>query len=376
MIKLWSIILAVLALTWFSCLRTDSLRESKGKQDRLFFSLAVLVLVFFAGLRTAYNDTSNYLYGYISDSATPPLEILIRQPLKLGDCPGFFYTCSFMKLLRFDEHLFIFSFAAFDVCVYLWFIRKHSPDLLLSVFLFIVKCYFFFFAGMKQATASAIALFAVEAALNRHWVRYAVALLIAATFHPFVLLYATVPLLLGRKPWSKTTYIMIGLVLLLGYFFAFATGVFSYLAQLIGDTYSAEDLASGTGVNIFRFLVSFANVAVCFIFRHSLYDDSEPADDLFFHLSMIGTAFMFLSLFGNQILIGRIPAYFSAFSCLNLSYAVYRMSKEPRAVWLKPSVILGFTLFFTYEELINADFWGRYRSINLVEFLYSVRKII
>ena len=277
-----------------------------------------------------------------------------------------------LKSIGYDEHVFIFAYAAFTVSVYLHFLRKYSCDLSTSIFLFLANGYLFLMAGIKQSAATAIALLALTAAFNKQWARFGIRLFIASCFHPYVLLYAIVPLLLNRKPWGTTTYLLLILSIVIGATFTFATSIMSRLSELIGESYTAEELQSGTGVSFFRFLFSALTIVVCLVFRRALFDGTDIKQNVFFHLSLIGTSFMFLALFGNQILIGRIPQYFAPASCITLTFALSTISKTRRFFWLKPLILLAFFGFFLYENVYLKTFWERYKAISIIELFDSL----
>ena len=58
------------------------------------------------------------------------------QWLSLGSNPGFTFIQNVMYHLGFSSQDFLMCFALFSVVVYFWFIRKHSEDIVFSVFLF------------------------------------------------------------------------------------------------------------------------------------------------------------------------------------------------------------------------------------------------
>lgn len=350
--------------------------QSEKRKTPWCYLIMCVLLVLVAGLRTEYNDTITYIGSYNDIVDTPLLPDLLRNfRFSFGWNPGFQFVNSLMKSLGFDAHLFIMTYAAFTLISTLRFIRHYSTNIATTTFFFFVTGYFFIFAGIKQAVAAAIMLYAVEAALHRRWLKFVIIGLIAMTFHPYVLLFAVVPFIINKKPWSGTTFLIMLITGILSAFMTLFSSIALQIVNLVGDSFTEEEVITGRGVNIFRVLVYVVCFVVMFIYRHELYDDADPAIKLFFHLHLIAGCFMFTALFGNQILIGRLPAYFNAMTCLNLAYMAETLGKNKRTAMIKPLMFLGFILYSGYEDVLLKPFWLRYNAISVTEFLRSVLKV-
>ena len=372
MVKMACILLAAMFFAGESQRRTNSFDD--GTRDRFFYVFLAIILIFFAGLRVKYNDTSTYIGSYNDPNDTPLLRELLRDKelLKnLGENPGFRIFNSFMRSIGFDSHLFIMTYAIIGVSLNLWFIQKHTDDFRFAAFHYFVNGYMFAFAAIKQSTAAAISLVAVDAAMEGKWGKYAFFLILATLFHPYSLIFLIVPLFINKKPWSTLTYIILGIFLVLGVAFPITARLMSQLAELVGDSFSEDDLLAG-GVNVFRFLTYFACIALYFLFRKQIYNDSSKEDDLIFQLAIFGSMFMFLALFGNQILIGRVPSYFSAYNTLALTFACNKISRSEGNRSIKPLVFALFLVYFWYEHLHLKPFWSRYDAITIKQFFSYV----
>ena len=372
------ILLGVMFFATLSQNRTNTLK-SQNKQDYLFYMIVLVWLCLFAGLRTSYNDTFTYIASYNDPVDTPNLAGYFARfnTYSIGDNPAFGFFNAIMKSLHLNSYCFIMIYAVATVTLNLWFIRKYTDDFGFAVFRYFTSSYFFAFAGLKQAIASAVVLVAVDAALSSKWIKYSAFLILAILFHPYAFMFIIVPWLIGKKAWSRTTYIIILSFVILGITFPITTKLMSYLASFLGDEFSSVELNTG-GVNFFRFLVYFVCVVYYFINREILYSDETREQNLFLNLSVFGSMFMFLALFGNQILIGRLPAYFSSISVISLTYACNNISSYKRNILKKDFsidklvVFILFTAFFLYEEFINRSFWNRYHAITIIGFIKSL----
>ena len=114
----------------------DSIECRYHRKERFFYIIMAIGLVLFAGLRTGYNDTYTYLYGYNTISRNPDWKQQIDW-MKIGENPGFVYVQGLLTSWNVSAQSFLMLFSVFTVGVNLWFFRKYSCNLWLSVLLFI-----------------------------------------------------------------------------------------------------------------------------------------------------------------------------------------------------------------------------------------------
>ncbi len=133
-------------------------------------------------------------------------------------------------------------------------------------------------------------------------------LILAATFHPYVLIYLLIPFL-TFKPWSKWTYVFLGAFVAAGFALESLLGSIVDLTAMLGDTYSEEELV-GEGISIFRVLVSNVPLFLTFVYRRQLFQTSSREDHLMVNLAMLNGAIMFVGLFGTAIYFSRMASFF------------------------------------------------------------------
>ena len=176
-------------------------------KERLFFFALAIVMILFAGLRTQYNDTFTYTYGYEHISLEGG--ILNGIHWKIGNNPGFAVVNRILFSMGLSSQSFLLFYAAVTLGIYLWFIRKYTKNIWLSVFLFIMLgSYTFTLAAIKQCIAVAFCLVGVDRAINRKKISFVLWVLLGTLFHPYALMYLLVPLLFFR-PWSGKTYLLL-----------------------------------------------------------------------------------------------------------------------------------------------------------------------
>ena len=243
--------------------------------------LLIVYLSLFAGLRTGYNDTYTYMSSYKAMQPFP--DILTGFSWKLGDNPGFVLLNSLMKAAGFSAQTFVLFYSTLFVASAVSFLKRYSSSFTLSIFLFIcAHGYLFSLAAMKQCASIAIGLWAIPYVLKRKWIRFAAIILLAATFHPYILLFLLIPTL-RFKPWTARTWILLVVTLGTGLFLPQIIGTVIDAATLLGDGYDANNFM-GEGVNIFRVLVASVPVFLALLSRRNMARSSDTDNDYLFIL--------------------------------------------------------------------------------------------
>ena len=237
---------------------------------------------------------------------------------------------------------------------------------MLSLFLFFAtNAYTLTAAAVKQSTAIALSLVAVTFALEKKWFSFAILMFLAATFHPYVLVFALVPFL-TFKPWSKMTYIMLAAFIFAGFMLESLLGTIVDITSMIGDTYSEESLI-GEGINIFRVLVANMPLILTYMYRRLLFQNSTRADNLMINLAMLNGAIMFVGIFGTAIYFSRLASFFTIAQCVALPRILSRLPQDRRRFYTV-AMIIGYCFFFVYANVINQSFDTNFCRITLFEY--------
>lgn len=336
------------------------------RKERLFYSIMAIGMVLFAGLRTMYNDTLTYLYGY---------EILSRQEdvfsqidwLKIGDNPAFIFVQGILLKLGASKQTFLMLFSIFTVLVPLWFLRKYSCNLWLSIFLYVsIAGYTFSLAAIKQCTAMAFCLIATDRAINKKYISFLIYLLLGSLFHPYALMYLVVPFLFFR-PWSKYTLIMLVVFAILGFALESLLGTLLNVTDMLGENYSAESF-TGEGVNPFRLAVVSVPTLLSALLIQQISEHEEREQYLMMNLTMLNAEIMFVALFGTANYFARLANYFIPFQAISIPWLLKHYDYNGRRTMMFLAVV-GYILFFLYG---NIGFDAGFRSISLGTYLRSL----
>jgi hypothetical protein len=334
-------------------------------KEKFFFSLLAIGMAVFVGLRTAGNDTYRLMYEATSSNISDISQI---NWTSFASAPGLQFVCICLKSIGATTQDYFMLFALFTVCTDLWFVRKYSEDIWLSVFFFITMgVYTFTMAAIKQTTAVAFLLIATDRAIEKKNVRFIIWVTIAMLFHPYSFVYLIVPLLFF-KPWTKRTYFLIaGSVLVALGLSRFMGGILD-MTDALGGSY--DDTAFvGEGVNIFRVLVVFVPVVLSFFLKNTFTDDEENRTPyLIMNLSMVNAFVMFIGLFGTANYFARLANYFLIFQTLSLPWLLKQFVGKSKRIMLVGSLVCYFAYFYYGTVIANGVFDNEYRFTTLAEF--------
>lgn len=320
-----------------------------GQSKFIYFGIVIWAILF-AGLRTRYNDTYNYINSFnilVSDE--------VNWKMLLEPYGGFeVFQALIKREFNANPQMLIFI-SSFICCVLiLSFVIRNTNHFSASIFLFFINDYIFLMEGIKQAIAIAIALWVIDAYLNEKYIRAIVLLLLAMTFHPYIICLCCIPFL-KRKAWDLKTIII---TIIFAIAFTNLDSIFSLLS-VIGKDYSNDAFTDYT-INPFRVIVEFIPVAISFIYRKNIQQTNDTYLTLGVNMRFISFIFIFLGLFYNPIYLGRMSMYFSMLSVI----AIPKMLEAAFEGEKNRSILsLGYYAFFGLYFLLDLTKLG---SISLL----------
>lgn len=356
-----------------SCRRLNEFGQPEYvRKDRFFFFLMAFAMAFFVGLRTRGNDTFTYRSMYEAlEPGTNPIQLLTST--KIASSPGLYFLSACLKNIGATTQDYFMVCALFTVLVYLWFLRKHTTDIWLSVFYFITMgVYTFTMAAIKQTLAVAFLLIATDCAFDRKWLKYLLWVAVAELFHPYAFVYLVVPFL-SFCPWSRKTWYLLAGTVVVAFFLPRLMDLIGDMTDAMGYDYDADAFA-GSGVNTFRVIVVWVPLVLSFICREQLRGSENREQNMVINLSMINSVIMFIGLFGTANYFARLANYFLMFQCLALPRILQKFDR-PSERMLRFSSEVGFLGFFYYGTTVaQGSFDGNYSFITVSEFLKQLFK--
>ena len=369
MSSLWIVFAAALILAALIDNR-DNTYWLKGyrKKDRLLTFILFLMLAFFCGLRTWGNDTGTYLNMY---KIIPLWDSYQANPTyEYSDGMGFGALSSIIKTMGFSSQDYLMFYAFLTLIPYVLFVRKYSKTLLFGVFLmFATGFYTFSLAAIKQSMATGLCLLAVDRAIEKKWIGYAIYMVLACMFHPYALIYLLVPFVFF-KPWTGYTFVFMGLSIMVSIFLEALLGTVLDVTDMMGASYD-ETSFTGEGINIFRVTVSFIPLILASFYGKTLFKNNTRAENHLFNLAMLNALIMFVGMFGTANYFARLANYFLPAQVVVLPSILSRFNQKERQ-WLVPLCILGYLGYFYYENNIIRPFATSYGHMSFWEYLFSL----
>ena len=372
MTKLVPSIVFSLIMAWLSENSSHYRLNEDGKlvytyKDKVFYFILAASMAVFVGLRTRGNDTYGYRLMY-ENIGTGLDNIANIDWSDFAAAPGLQCYGVILKTLGATTQDYFMVTALITVGIYLWFIRKYTCNIFLSIFYFITMgAYTFTMAAIKQTLAVAFLLLATDNAIQRKWIRYLLWVMFAGLFHPYAFIYLVVPFA-TFSPWSKgTLFLLVGSVFV-ALFMSRFLGAIDSLTEALGYDYDENEFA-GAGVNIFRVLVVWVPLVLSFMRKEKLRRSNDRTINIIINLMMLNAVIMFIGLFGTANYFARLANYFLIFQTIALPWILRLFAFEDRKLLTAMSIV-GFSAYCYYGEAIaNGSFDLNYNFITFWEYI-------
>ena len=323
------------------------IQETKKSVKIIVLALLCLVLCGFAGLRTRYNDTGNYIQNFLN---TPKkLSTIFKGEFKISGV--YLYELWNYVIFNFvseNPNVWLFLCSAVFVLPTIYIIAKHAKSFTLSMFLLMVAGgYLFSLAGLKQAMATGIVLMGIPLLLKRRYLKYYIFCFVAMGFHTYSLIYLLLPLL-GRELFNKRTIIFCITMIVVGLALSSFAGVISELIEFFGKDVEEETITTGS-VNILRAAVYAVPFVLAVLGRNKIREECSETEKRFIKIALLSSVFMILAIFGNPILFGRVPYYFGIGIVITLPILISSVFNEEDAKIITIIAIVFYLAFCVYE---------------------------
>ena len=369
MSELWLLMAVTIFLAWFAQryaykpAQYPSIRSYAPR--KCVVVLIFLILAVYIGMRRYYNDTYTYRSIYEAMATFPVFWDSFSS--SIGDNPGFNIVNAFLRTQGISSQNYLMIYSLVTNALYIYFLWKFSPNFPISVFLyFTVGSYTFTGAAIKQSIATAICAAALTFIFKKKYVPYFICILLAATFHPYALMFLFVPLL-TYKPWSKWTYIILIAFISAGFLLDSLLGTIVDITTMMGEEYDVSSF-SGEGVNVFRVLVCNIPTLLTFMFSKQMFRDTTPQINMMVNLCMINGAIMFVGMFGTANYFARLANYFVIAQTVALPWIVSKFSAKSR-LFINTGMIVGYLGYFYYQHGIYQPFERDFSRLTLLEYI-------
>lgn len=371
MFKLLTVFVIALLLAYASE-RNTKLALAKGysytpRKDWAYVAL-VVVLTLFAGLRTSYNDTWNYINGF---NNAPGLSEFLSDPENFNPFlnPVFYLYQSALKTWFGNSQMLIFISAAFMQVCFILFFKRYSENFLFSIFLyFTLGTFVFTLAAIKQVMGMAIVTLAFPYLEKKKFGRYYLIVLLAMLVHTYAIAFAILPLFKSR-PWKLFTFVFVAVMVALMMNFEQAITAFMEQANELGKTLAEYELFDNNTINVFRLGVYAVPPVISLIFQKWVFNKTNERNNILIHMSIISLACMSMGTQAGANMFGRMGTYFELGTICCLPMMLKRIFEERSYQLIAGIACVSFLGFFVYANAINITFDFEYQAISFGYFL-------
>ncbi len=335
------------------------------------YVLLVVVLTLFAGLRTSYNDTWNYISGYIG---APTLAEFLSEPenLNIFKNPLFFAFRSLLKSLGCNAQMLILITSFITQAGILRFLKRYSQHFVFSVFLyFTLGTFAFTLAALKQVLAMAVAVLAFPQLEKRHWLRYYLIIFVAMLFHTYALAFAVLPFFVV-KPWRSFTFLFVAAMVVLMMNFEASVTAFMEQANDLGKTLADYEVFDDATINLFRLSVYAVTPIISLAFRSWALRKSTRMDNVLIHMSIISLAFMSMGTQSGANMFARMATYFELGTLCCLPNMLGNIFTRRSYRLISVLAVVCFFGFFVYANEVRLQFDQEYQAMSLWQFLMGL----
>lgn len=375
MIKILLLMIASLILAHISEQNTKAIVAS-GQRYVAYkdwaYVLLVTILVLFAGLRTSYNDTYNYIRFY---QKAPTLSEFFADSDNLNPFknPLFYIYQSFLRTCGFDAQVLIFTSSCISQICLVRYFKTYSHSFVVSIFIyFTLGTFVFTLAAIKQVLGMAVVSLAFPHLNKRHWGRYYFLIVIAMLIHTYAIAFAVLPLFMVR-PWRRFTFVFVATVVVLTMNFESAITAFMEQANDLGKTLAEYEVFDDATINTFRLAVYAVTPLISFAFQKWVLRNSAPMENVLIHMSIISLAFMSMGTQSGANMFARMATYFELGTICCLPQMIQDTFEEKSCRLVVGVAAICFLGFFLYDNAIAGNFSQEYQAIGLWEFLVSVK---
>ena len=335
------------------------------------YILLVVVLTLFAGLRTSYNDTGMYMRSF---SSAPAVAEFLGNSENLNPFrnPLYMFYRSALREITDNPQILIFTTSAFTQICFVRFIKRYSDNFTFSIFFYFgLGTFVFTLAALKQVVAMAIITLAFPYLTEGKLGKYYLLMIMAMLVHTYAIAFVLLPLF-RTKPWRLFTFFFIAVTAVIVMNFESAITAFLEQAEELGKSIAEYEVFDDATINVFRLAVYAVTPMISLFFQRWVLRNTDNADHLLIHMSILSLAFMFMGTQSGANMFGRMGNYFELGTICCLPSMLKKTFDDRSYKAITVLACVGFFGFFFYANAINSSFDQAFRSISLLEFIVSL----
>ena len=365
------ILLIVTGLAYLSQKQSMKYTHEDGRKHwDIFLVLLIVFLVLFAGLRTYYNDTANYILGF--KHSVNIYEFLgDMRNIEILNNPLFYGFQALIRTFTDNANIFLMLCAIVVNVLNIRFIKRNVEieDFALSMFIYVaLGTLMISIAAQKQILAMSILTLALTRLFQKKYLSFYFIVFMAGLVHSYAWMFAVLPLL-NSKPWTFKTYIMLLFTFVFMNTFQASIMRFLEVADEIGKDVPLEEVLDGNKMNIFRVLVYSIIPLVTLLFKNRLRNKYNEKTQIFIQMSIVSMLFMLMGTMNGANMFGRMGNYFEFGFICSLPWLIRELFNEKSVKLISITLVVCFISFYLYD---NQGFEYGYHYKTITQFISEV----
>lgn len=307
--------------------------------------IGFLSIVFLSGFRSGFIDTAAYRIMY--ERTGTNFQLALAQTDK-----GFFVFMSLLNHISENSQFLLLVSTVMITYFILATLIKYSPDLKLSVFLYIAAgSYAVSMNGLRQFLAASIIFFALPLLLKRKRLAYFLVIVFASTFHSSAIFFLIVFLVENEKVFSKKIVFLLGFAVT---FLLLTAQIAPFLFFMLQDSHFsiyAGDIISGVGgTGFLRVLVEAIPMflaLIIYVFTKSDLFHSNRLLKVTTNISVVNLTFYIVSL--QSWILARVSMYFSLYNIILLPLLINHFTRGKSKLLVKLLFYYFYLIYFVYQ---------------------------
>lgn len=311
----------------------------KTDSAKLFFALAVIILIFVAGFR--YNVGADFL-TYYKNWQTYAVEFF--DSLLNFKEPGIRFIAYIIDILNGGGKEFIFVTSLITIVLFTSTIYKNTDMLLPATLLYIfLGCWHGAFNGIRQYLAAAIVFAGVRYIKQRKFWKYALIIFIAFLFHSTAILMIFPYFIAYNNISFRNIMLLIAASLVVLFSFSEVLNFAGFITNAENDYLNAGEYITNS-VNILRVLVAIAP-ALFFII---LYQNRIITNEQRFWLNMLIINGVLMFATSNSTYLARMGIYTVSYSAIGIPELIKGINPKNKRI-VTTFILAAFAAFWLYE---------------------------
>ncbi|MDB4161959.1 EpsG family protein [Bacteroidia bacterium] len=303
----------------------------KDAKKTILLAIAVMILV--AGFRDMIGGFDVYIYGEVFE--LPVIRILLFDLFEWG----FRLTYVLLRQVAETRETMFMVFSILVLGIHSYQIKKLSPLVGLSLFIYFAKFYLMSFVYLRQGLAMGIVWFAIPLLQDKKYTKALLIVALAFFFHKSSIIFLPFFFICKYK-FSSIQIVILTMLLFIVVLSPIGSWFTVYLGELSGEDKIGRYAAKSSGINFFYFIEVLFFGAIILRYKSRFYQNNNV-------LVLNGfLVYIWVILFSltNATFI-RLGWYYFMFSPIALAYLI---------TYLRGSTVkmLGKLLFYVYYSLI------------------------